>query len=82
MRRALGRSHRHAQRPPRPTCPPPDSEVTTWTFARVLLREGLRAPAGFGSVRVRPRTPGRGVARYTSPSAVHSLVADLGTRDR
>ncbi|MEU6352383.1 SsgA family sporulation/cell division regulator [Streptomyces sp. NPDC047072] len=31
-----------------------DGEGTTWTFARVLLGEGLRGVAGVGSVRVRP----------------------------
>ncbi|MFE5816319.1 SsgA family sporulation/cell division regulator [Streptomyces sp. NPDC056479] len=31
-----------------------DGEAVTWTFARVLLGEGLRAPAGLGTVRIRP----------------------------
>ncbi|WP_330458998.1 SsgA family sporulation/cell division regulator [Streptomyces sp. NBC_00820] len=31
-----------------------DGEVTSWTFARGLLAEGLVAPAGPGAVRVRP----------------------------
>ncbi|WP_371566580.1 SsgA family sporulation/cell division regulator [Streptomyces canus] len=34
-----------------------DGEAATWTFARVLLGEGLRAPAGPGNVRVRPAGP-------------------------
>ncbi|MDH6549780.1 hypothetical protein M2161_005300 [Streptomyces sp. SAI-133] len=41
----------HLDFPPHVTV---DGEVTTWTFARVLLGEGLRAPAGIGNVRVRP----------------------------
>jgi hypothetical protein len=41
----------HIDFPPHVTV---DGEVTTWSFARVLLGEGLRAPAGIGNVRVRP----------------------------
>jgi hypothetical protein len=41
----------HIDFPPHVTV---DGEVTTWTFARVLLGEGLRAPAGIGNARVRP----------------------------
>ncbi|WP_217209862.1 SsgA family sporulation/cell division regulator [Streptomyces sp. AC550_RSS872] len=41
----------HLDFPPHVTL---DGEVTTWTFARALLSEGLNAPAGPGSVRVRP----------------------------
>ncbi|WP_020124033.1 SsgA family sporulation/cell division regulator [Streptomyces canus] len=41
----------HIDFPPHVTV---DGEVTTWTFDRVLLGEGLRAPAGIGNVRVRP----------------------------
>ncbi|MDO0913093.1 SsgA family sporulation/cell division regulator [Streptomyces sp. DT2A-34] len=41
----------HIDFPPHVTL---DGEVTTWTFARVLLSEGLRARAGVGRVRVRP----------------------------
>lgn len=41
----------HLDFPPHVTL---DGEVTTWTFARVLLSEGLRGPAGLGRVRVRP----------------------------
>ncbi|MFF7644279.1 SsgA family sporulation/cell division regulator [Streptomyces canus] len=55
-----------------------DGEVTTWTFARVLLGEGLRAPAGIGNVRVRPAGSAhtyvefhaaQGVAVLTFPTA-------------
>lgn len=41
----------HLDFPPHATL---DGEVTTWTFARMPLSEGLRAPAGLGRVRVRP----------------------------
>ena len=44
----------HIDFPPHVTV---DGEATTWTFARVLLGEGLRAPAGIGNVRVRPAGP-------------------------
>ncbi|MFJ8535690.1 SsgA family sporulation/cell division regulator [Streptomyces sp. NPDC093591] len=41
----------HIDFPPHVTL---DGEGVTWTFARVLLGEGLRGPAGLGAVRVRP----------------------------
>jgi hypothetical protein len=41
----------HIDFPPHVTL---DGEATTWTFARVLLGEGLHSPAGLGSVRIRP----------------------------
>ncbi|WP_328749052.1 SsgA family sporulation/cell division regulator [Streptomyces sp. NBC_00285] len=41
----------HIDFPPHVTV---DGEAATWTFARTLLGEGLRAPAGIGNVRVRP----------------------------
>ncbi|MGW0826581.1 SsgA family sporulation/cell division regulator [Streptomyces sp. NPDC002845] len=31
-----------------------EGESVTWTFARTLLEEGLRTPAGTGDVRIRP----------------------------
>ncbi|GHH23214.1 SsgA family sporulation/cell division regulator [Streptomyces lanatus] len=41
----------HIDFPPHATV---DGEAVTWTFARVLLGEGLRGPAGLGTIRVRP----------------------------
>lgn len=33
-----------------------DGDVTTWLFARELLRSGLDGPAGDGDVRIQPAT--------------------------
>ncbi|MER5938386.1 SsgA family sporulation/cell division regulator [Streptomyces sp. NPDC001928] len=57
-----------------------DGEATTWTFARVLLGEGLRAPAGIGTVRVRPRGESDTSVEFHSPVGVAVLrftTADL-----
>ncbi|MEU9603329.1 SsgA family sporulation/cell division regulator [Streptomyces sp. NPDC048057] len=45
----------------------------TWTFARVLLDRGLRAPAGMGDVRVRPSEDGRTLVELRSPEGVALL---------
>ncbi|MFJ9174008.1 SsgA family sporulation/cell division regulator [Streptomyces sp. NPDC102360] len=42
----------HLEFPPHITL---DGTSATWTFARVLLEEGLKHPAGIGEVRVAPR---------------------------
>ncbi|TXS50254.1 SsgA family sporulation/cell division regulator [Streptomyces sp. uw30] len=57
-----------------------DGEATTWTFARVLLGEGLRAPAGLGTVRVRPCGTSHTYVEFHSPVGVAMLrftTADL-----
>ncbi|MEU8848159.1 SsgA family sporulation/cell division regulator [Streptomyces sp. NPDC048564] len=56
-----------------------DGEITTWTFARVLLSEGLRAPAGLGSVRVRPRGSSHAYVEFHSP--VGTAVLRFATSD-
>jgi hypothetical protein len=50
----------------------------TWTFARGLLTEGMRAPAGDGDVRVWPSNSARGGARIfieLSPPSGTALVS-------
>lgn len=44
-----------------------DGEKVTWTFARTLLAEGLRAPAGIGDVRVRPCGRSRTAVEFHTP---------------
>ncbi|MGI5377048.1 SsgA family sporulation/cell division regulator [Streptomyces sp. CA-251387] len=64
----------HLDFPPHVTL---DGEATTWTFARVLLSEGLRAPAGLGRVRVRPCGAAHTYVEFHSPvgTAVLRFVA-------
>ncbi|NUT25316.1 MAG: SsgA family sporulation/cell division regulator [Streptomyces sp.] len=66
----------HLDFPPHVTL---DGEVTTWTFARVLLSEGLRAPAGLGSVRVRPCGASHTYVEFHSP--VGTAVLRFTTSD-
>ncbi|NEB00508.1 SsgA family sporulation/cell division regulator [Streptomyces sp. SID13726] len=57
-----------------------DGEATTWTFARVLLGDGLRAPAGIGTVRVRPAGQDLTYVEFHSPQGTAVLrftTADL-----
>ncbi|MFJ7075656.1 SsgA family sporulation/cell division regulator [Streptomyces sp. NPDC098781] len=57
-----------------------DGEAATWTFARVLLGEGLRAPAGLGTVRVRPCGASHTYVEFHTPEGVARLrfaTADL-----
>lgn len=57
-----------------------DGEVTTWTFARVLLGAGLRTAAGIGSVRVRPCGSEHTYVEFHAPQGVARLrfvAADL-----
>ncbi|GGW41295.1 hypothetical protein GCM10010503_16830 [Streptomyces lucensis JCM 4490] len=44
-----------------------DGEEVTWTFARSLLDQGLRAPAGHGDVRIWPYDRTRTVLEFHSP---------------
>lgn len=67
----------HIDFPPHVTV---DGEVTTWTFARVLLGEGLRGPAGIGTVRVRPGGPAHTHVEFHTPQGIALLrftTADL-----
>ncbi|MEU1270198.1 SsgA family sporulation/cell division regulator [Streptomyces sp. NPDC005799] len=47
-----------------------DEEEVTWTFARALLEEGLDAPAGLGTVHVRPYGPTDTLAEFRAPEGV------------
>ena len=67
----------HIDFPPHVTV---DGEVATWTFARVLLGEGLRSPAGIGNVRVRPAGTAHTYIEFRSPQGMARLrfaTADL-----
>ncbi|MFJ9154874.1 SsgA family sporulation/cell division regulator [Streptomyces sp. NPDC102270] len=67
----------HIDFPPHVTV---DGEATTWTFARTLLGEGLRGPAGLGNVRVRPAGPAHTSVEFHAPQGVAVLrfpTADL-----
>ncbi|MFI0540507.1 SsgA family sporulation/cell division regulator [Streptomyces sp. RP5T] len=67
----------HIDFPPHVTV---DGEATTWTYARVLLAEGLRAPSGIGTVRVRPAGPAHTRVEFHAAQGVAVLrftTADL-----
>ncbi|WP_225833621.1 SsgA family sporulation/cell division regulator [Streptomyces sp. NK08204] len=48
-------------------------EDVTWTFARALLDQGLRAPAGHGDVQIWPHGRTRTVLEFHSPHGVAVL---------
>ncbi|MFD9792811.1 SsgA family sporulation/cell division regulator [Streptomyces sp. NPDC059070] len=52
-------------------------EGVTWVFARNLLDEGLRAPAGAGDVHVWPLGPARTMVELRSPDGLALL--EFGT---
>jgi hypothetical protein len=60
----------HIDFPPHVTL---DGEAVTWTFARALLSEGLRAAAGPGTVRVRPCGASHTYVELHSPVGVAVL---------
>lgn len=47
-----------------------DGAAVDWAFARELLAEGLRAPAGRGDVRIRPYGPERTVMEFHADEGV------------
>ncbi|WP_340560817.1 SsgA family sporulation/cell division regulator [Streptomyces sp. GSL17-111] len=51
----------------------------TWVFARRLLDEGLRGPAGDGDVRFRPGPPGRTFMELKAPQG--SALVELAAED-
>jgi hypothetical protein len=53
-----------------------DGRAATWTFARSLLDEGLRAPAGRGDVLVWPCGDGRTALELHSPYGMALLRYD------
>ncbi|WP_328869177.1 SsgA family sporulation/cell division regulator [Streptomyces sp. NBC_00287] len=59
-----------------------DGDGATWTFARTLLAEGLRAPAGSGDVHIWPCGPARTVLEFHSPHGLALLQFDSATLRR
>ncbi|MFJ4201687.1 SsgA family sporulation/cell division regulator [Streptomyces sviceus] len=60
----------HIDFPPHVTV---DGEVTTWTFARVLLGEGLRGSAGVGNIRIRPAGSAHTYVEFHAPQGIAVL---------
>ncbi|MFI0790778.1 SsgA family sporulation/cell division regulator [Streptomyces lydicus] len=56
-----------------------DGSAVDWAFARELLDEGLRAPAGRGDVRVRPSGPDRTVMEFHADEGI--AMVQLRTED-
>ncbi|MFE0730853.1 SsgA family sporulation/cell division regulator [Streptomyces antibioticus] len=57
-------------------------ERVTWTFARALLEEGLRGPAGGGDVHIWPCGRSRTVVEFHSPLGMALLQFDSPALDR
>ncbi|MGW6063090.1 SsgA family sporulation/cell division regulator [Streptomyces sp. NPDC055189] len=53
-----------------------DGAEVTWIFARKLLEEGLRAPAGGGDVRIWPCGRARTVLEFHAPQGVALVQFD------
>ncbi|MFE1171067.1 SsgA family sporulation/cell division regulator [Streptomyces sp. NPDC058773] len=56
-----------------------DGSAVDWSFARELLDEGLRMPAGRGDVRVRPAGPNRTVMEFHADEGI--ALVQLRTTD-
>ncbi|TJZ56861.1 SsgA family sporulation/cell division regulator [Streptomyces piniterrae] len=56
-----------------------DGAAVDWAFARELLAEGLRMPAGRGDVRVRPSGPDRTVMEFHADEGI--AMVQLKTSD-
>ena len=59
-----------------------DGQGATWTFARALLEEGLRGPAGGGDVHLWPCGGGITVVEFHSPYGLALLQFDTPTLRR
>ena len=59
-----------------------DGHGATWTFARSLLEEGLRGPAGDGDVHIWPCGPERTVVELHSPYGMALLQFDTAALNR
>ncbi|MFI9803568.1 SsgA family sporulation/cell division regulator [Streptomyces sp. NPDC052301] len=59
-----------------------DGEEVTWTFARTLLDQGLRAPAGHGDVQIWPCGGARTVLEFHSPHGLALLQFQASTLRR
>jgi len=57
-------------------------EGVTWTFARGLLEEGLRGPAGSGDVHIWPCGRSRTVVEFHSPLGMALLQFDTPALNR
>lgn len=51
-----------------------NGQAVTWTFARCLLDQGLKAPAGHGDVRIWPYGRTRTVLEFHSPHGMALLL--------
>ncbi|WP_171115944.1 MULTISPECIES: SsgA family sporulation/cell division regulator [Streptomyces] len=59
-----------------------DGEALSWTFARSLLQEGVRGPAGSGDVHIWPCGRARTVLEFHSPFGLALLQFDTATLRR
>jgi hypothetical protein len=59
-----------------------DGQGATWTFARALLEEGLRGPAGGGDVHLWPCGRDTTVVEFHSPHGLALLQFDTPTLRR
>ena len=59
-----------------------EGEEVTWTFARSLLDQGLRAPAGHGDVQIWPYGRARTVLEFHSPCGLALLQFSSSTLRR
>ncbi|MEV6836590.1 SsgA family sporulation/cell division regulator [Streptomyces sp. NPDC051133] len=59
-----------------------DGEEVTWTFARTLLDQGLRTPAGHGDVQIWPCGRTRTVLEFHSPHGLALLQFQASTLRR
>ncbi|MEV5343633.1 SsgA family sporulation/cell division regulator [Streptomyces sp. NPDC052676] len=59
-----------------------DGEAVSWTFARTLLEEGLRGPAGCGDVHLWPCGRERTVVEFHSPYGLALLQFDTAALRR
>jgi hypothetical protein len=59
-----------------------DGEAVTWTFARALLDEGLRGPAGGGDVQLWPCGRQETVVEFHSPYGLALLKFDTAALRR
>ncbi|MBX9397355.1 SsgA family sporulation/cell division regulator [Streptomyces sp. TRM72054] len=59
-----------------------DGEALSWTFARSLLQEGVRGPAGSGDVHIWPCGRARTVLEFHSPFGLALLQFDTAALRR
>ncbi|QOV47445.1 SsgA family sporulation/cell division regulator [Streptomyces chromofuscus] len=59
-----------------------DGEALSWTFARALLEEGVRGPAGSGDVHIWPCGRARTVLEFHAPPGLALLRFDTAALRR